>query len=74
MMIKENIKDLLLKDLQRLKQEIEDYPDEQLIWQTCQGINNSAGNLCLHLLGNLNTYVGSILGNTTFVTGTSNFH
>ncbi|MEZ7498559.1 DUF1572 family protein [Flavobacterium sp. Arc3] len=32
-----------------------------------KGITNSAGNLCLHLIGNLNTYIGTILGNTDYV-------
>ncbi|NJE06923.1 DUF1572 domain-containing protein, partial [Thermococcus sp. M36] len=27
----------------------------------------SAGNLCLHLIGNLNTYIGKELGNTGYV-------
>jgi len=66
-MIKENIEQLLVRDLQKLKQEIEAYEDEALLWQTCEGINNSAGNLCLHLLGNLNTYIGGILGNTGYI-------
>jgi uncharacterized damage-inducible protein DinB len=66
-MIKENIEQLLVRDLQKLKQEMEAYEDESLIWQTSKGINNSAGNLCLHVVGNLNTYIGSILGNTGYI-------
>ena len=30
-------------------------------------ISNSAGNLCLHLLGNLNHFVGAILGQNGYV-------
>ena len=66
-MIKENIKQLFVRDLQKLKLEIEAYEDESLIWQISRGINNSAGNLCLHIVGNLNTYIGSILGNTGYI-------
>jgi hypothetical protein len=30
-------------------------------------IANSAGNLCLHLIGNLNTYIGKEIGKTAYV-------
>jgi uncharacterized damage-inducible protein DinB len=66
-MIKKNIEQLFARDLQKLQKEIEAYDDESVIWQTIKGINNSAGNLCLHLLGNLNTYIGSVLGNTGYI-------
>jgi uncharacterized damage-inducible protein DinB len=55
------------KDLNRLKSEIEAYTDEEKLWIKAEGINNSAGNLCLHILGNLNNYVGAILGKTGYV-------
>ena len=55
------------KDLIRLKTEIEAYSDEEKLWVKAEGINNSAGNLCLHILGNLNNYIGAILGNTGYV-------
>ncbi|WP_310586229.1 hypothetical protein [Lacihabitans soyangensis] len=54
------------KDLIRLKSEIEAYSDEEKLWIKAEGINNSAGNLCLHILGNLNNYIGAILGNTGY--------
>jgi len=31
------------------------------------GITNSAGNLCLHLIGNLNHFIGTHLGGTDYV-------
>ena len=32
-----------------------------------ESISNSAGNLCLHLIGNLNYFVGAVLGNSGYV-------
>lgn len=58
---------LFARDLKRLTNEIDGYADETLLWQTAPGITNSAGNLCLHLLGNLNYYVGTMLGQTGYV-------
>ncbi|OYD42685.1 DinB family protein [Sphingobacterium cellulitidis] len=61
------IKTLFERDLNKLKQEIETYRDERNIWHIEKNIANSAGNLCLHLIGNLNTYVGAQIGKTGYV-------
>ena len=54
------------RDLKRLAQEIDAYADEASLWQTAPGISNPAGNLCLHLLGNLRAYIGDLLGQTPY--------
>jgi len=56
---------LFRRDLVRLAQELEAYP-EDLLWKTCPGIANSAGNLALHLEGNLRHFVGLLLGGVAF--------
>lgn len=61
------LKKLFERDLNKLKSEIESYLDERNIWLTEKGIANSAGNLCLHLIGNLNTYIGAEIGNSGFI-------
>ena len=61
------IKKLFLRDLAKLRTEIELYKNEENLWYTEGDITNSAGNLCLHLVGNLNAYVGAVLGNTGYV-------
>jgi len=66
-MIKETIEQLLIRDIKKLQQEIVAYEDETLLWKTVDGIENSAGNLCLHLIGNLNTYIGATLGHTSYI-------
>lgn len=58
---------LFTRDLNKLKTELTQYRDEQNIWAVPAGINNSAGNLVLHLVGNLNTYIGAELGQSGFV-------
>ena len=55
------------RDLKALKTEIELYDDETNLWLTNKNITNSAGNLCLHLIGNLNAYIGADLGNTGYI-------
>jgi uncharacterized damage-inducible protein DinB len=65
-MILQTLKTIFKRDLNRLKQEIELYQNESQIWTIQKGITNSAGNLCLHVVGNLNTYIGSTFGNTNY--------
>jgi uncharacterized damage-inducible protein DinB len=61
------LKTLFNRDLKRLQTEIEQYQNEADLWKLGGEINNSAGNLCLHLLGNLNCYIGNELGKTGYV-------
>jgi hypothetical protein len=49
------------RDLSRLQQEAGLIKEENL-WKTTGTIKNPAGNLCLHLIGNLNTYIGKNIG------------
>ena len=61
------LKTIFERDLNKLKVEIESYLDERNIWRTEKGIANSAGNLCLHLIGNLNTYIGAEIGKSGYI-------
>lgn len=62
-----DLQEFYARDLRKLREEINLYPDEKLLWETRPGIANSAGNLCLHLLGNLNHFIGATLGHTGYV-------
>ncbi len=61
------LKTLFTRDLNKLKAELELYPNEETIWIVEKNIANSAGNLCLHLVGNLNAYLGAGIGHTGYV-------
>ena len=66
-MISETIRAIFLRDLRALRREIEAYPDERLLWETRGGVTNSAGNLALHLCGNIQHFIGAHLGSTGYV-------
>lgn len=66
-MLIQTLKTLFHRDLIRLRKEIDSYKNEAVIWHVEQGIANSAGNLCLHLVGNLNTYLGAEFGETGYI-------
>jgi uncharacterized damage-inducible protein DinB len=58
---------LFQRDLEKLKTEITFFKDEKKIWEISGDIKNSAGNLCLHLCGNLQHFIGAVLGISGYV-------
>lgn len=58
---------LFLRDLEKLKTEMSSYRDEKKIWEVSGDVINSAGNLCLHLCGNLQHFIGAVLGNSGYI-------
>ncbi|CAN0596551.1 unnamed protein product, partial [Laminaria digitata] len=57
---------LFQRDLDKLIAELEAY-DERHLWQVKEGVINSGGNIALHLNGNLQHFIGTVLGETGFV-------
>ena len=70
-MITELIK-LYMRDLDRLNDEILAYPNELDLWKIDSNIKNSGGNLALHIIGNLNHFIGATLGKTAYVRARDN--
>ncbi len=63
----ESLNKVMQRNLQQLKKEITAYTNEKDLWLMEGEIPNSAGNLCLHLCGNLQHYIGTVLGNSGYV-------
>jgi len=63
----DTLKKLFNRDLEKLKTEISSYNDEKKLWKISGEIKNSAGNLCMHLCGNLQHFIGNIIGNSGYV-------
>ena len=66
-MLIETLRSLFNRDLNKLKAEIESYESESQLWSIDKNISNSGGNLCLHLIGNINTYIGAEIGKTNYI-------
>lgn len=62
-----HIQTVLVRDLGALAKEIQAFEDEAKLWQVSGSVSNSAGNLCLHLIGNLNHFIGQGIGKTGYV-------
>ena len=65
-MLLKSLNELFKRDLNRLKKEMELYKDDEDIWILTSEITNTAGNLCLHLIGNLNHFIGHVLGGSDY--------
>jgi DinB superfamily len=57
----------LVRELEGVKRELALFKDDASVWNTIPGITNSAGNLALHLAGNLQYFIGAVLGRTGYV-------
>jgi uncharacterized damage-inducible protein DinB len=65
-MLTSYISNLITRELRALSREIQAFPDDDALWQTPPGVTNSAGTLALHLVGNLQHYLGAKLGGTGY--------
>lgn len=63
----DDIRRLLVRELGALGREVELFPDDASVWKTPPGVTNSAGNLVLHVCGNLKHFIGALLGHTGYV-------
>lgn len=57
---------LFERDIQALIKEISAYDSDEELWKIGGDLNNSGGNLALHLIGNLRHFIGHVLGETSY--------
>ena len=62
-----HVASLLARELRTLRREIDAYPSDAALWAMPPGTANSGGTLVLHLLGNLQSYVGARLAGSDYV-------
>jgi hypothetical protein len=58
---------LLVRELEGFRREVALFEDDDALWRVVPGVTNSAGNLALHVAGNLRHFVGASLGHTGYV-------
>ena len=58
---------LLVRELQAFQREVALFPDDESLWRVLPGVTNPAGNLALHVAGNLRHFVGAMLGGSGYV-------
>lgn len=66
-MLSDDLQAVMVRELRALSREVARYPDDASLWRVLPGIANSGGTLALHLAGNLQHFVGHVLGGTAYV-------
>jgi uncharacterized damage-inducible protein DinB len=65
-MLRSAVQTILQRELAAVRRSVEAYPDDASIWAERPGLPNTAGTLVLHIAGNLQHYVGALLGDTGY--------
>lgn len=65
-MIQTTIRTILTRELYALRRGVEAYPDDASLWRPVPGIANVGGTLVLHLCGNLQHFIGGVLGGSGY--------
>lgn len=58
---------LMRRELERLAEQMDAYPDDDTPWVVAGDTKNSGGTLALHIVGNLQHFVGAVLGDTGYI-------
>ncbi len=58
---------LYRRGLDKLNTEILSYKSDAIFWKVEWEIKNSGGNLSIHIVGNLNHFIGAVLGNSGYI-------
>ena len=65
-MLQDTVRAILTRELYALRRGVEAYPDDASLWRPLSGVPNVGGTLVLHLCGNLQHYVGVVLGGSSY--------
>jgi hypothetical protein len=62
-----DVRSTMVRDLDGFIAELRAYPDEASVWALPPGFLNSGGTLAMHAAGNLRHFIGTVLGETSYV-------
>lgn len=63
----DDVRRLLVREVDAFLREVALFPSDALLWQVVPGVLNPAGTLALHVAGNLQHFVGAVLGGSGYV-------
>ena len=66
-MIGRTLAAIITRELRALERELNAYQTEDQVWALPAGLPNSGGTLALHAAGNLQHFVGAVLGGSAYV-------
>lgn len=62
----DDVRVVLLRDLEGFQREVSMYPDDASLWEVREGVANSGGNLALHVAGNIRYFIGHAMGGSDY--------
>jgi len=65
--MKNSLVQLFKRDIGKLQKEIQLYSNDEIFWKIDNDVKNSSGNLAIHLIGNLNHFIGATLGKSGYI-------
>ena len=65
-MLRTAVHAILQRELAAVRRSVEAYPDDASLWAQRGGVPNAGGTLVLHIAGNLQHYVGALMGGTGY--------
>ena len=65
-MLRSVVRAILRRELEAVRRSVEAYPDDASLWEERPGLPNPGGTLVLHLVGNLQHFVGAVLGGSGY--------
>lgn len=66
-MLNKILEEIFIRDLNLVREEITRYENEESLWIVKSGIANPGGTLALHIAGNLQHFIGAVLGRSGYV-------
>ena len=63
----DSLNTLFQRDLDRLAKELSLYKNDTDVWRLAGDIKNSGGTLVLHLVGNLQHFIGAVFGSSGYI-------
>lgn len=65
-MLRSAVQAILCRELRAMRRSVEAYPDDDAPWAERPGLPNAGGTLVLHAAGNLQHFLGAVLGGTGY--------
>ena len=65
-MLRSLVQAILLRELATTRRTVEAYPDDASLWAQPAGLPNAGGTLVLHIAGNIQHYLGAVLGKSGY--------
>ena len=66
-MLSDDLCVVMVRDLRAVAREVAAYPTDEALWREMPGVTNPGGTLALHLAGNVQHFIGRVLGGRAFV-------